>query len=124
MIKVVTRGEFKKTDTFLRRMLKKDIMSILRRYGKEGVEALSKATPLDTGSTADSWYYTVSKKNGTYRLSWNNSNTTKKGVPIAILIQYGHSANGTWVEGKDFINPAILPVMNDLVAKLTEELNK
>ena len=112
------QGDLKKTDTFLRKLLKQDLTTLLHRYGKRGVDALAAATPVDTGKTAASWDYTVTESPGSATITWTNSNVND-GVPIALLIQYGHgTGTGGYVKGTDYINPAIQPVLNDLAEAL------
>lgn len=114
MIKFVHKGDFKNTEAFLKRNEKLDIDSILNYYGAKGVEALSAATPKDSGETASSWSYEIVKSNGKMRIYWRNSHVNK-GIPIAILIQYGHgTGTGGYVEGRDFINPAIRPIFDSM----------
>ena len=119
-----TRGDLSKTDTFLTRLLKQDLKSILNKYGQLGVEALSAATPVDTGKTAASWDYEVTIASGSATLTWTNSNTNQ-GVPIALLIQYGHGTpTGGYVPGQDYIKPAIRPIMDELTNELWKEVSK
>ena len=116
------QGDLKKTDTFLRKLLKQDLTTLLHRYGKRGVDALAAATPVDTGKTAASWEYTVTESPGSATITWTNSNVND-GVPIALLIQYGHgTGTGGYVKGIDYINPAIQPVLNDLAEALWKEV--
>lgn len=94
----------------------------LNKYGKEGVAALAAATPFDSGVTAKSWYYKITKKNGKATISFNNSNV-QNGAPIAILLQYGHGTrNGGWVVGRDYINPAIQPIFDKIAKSAWEEV--
>lgn len=119
-----TRGDLSKTDTFLKRLMKQDLRSILNKYGQLGVDALSKATPVDTGKTAASWDYEVTIAPGSATLTWTNSNTNQ-GVPIALLIQYGHGTpTGGYVPGQDYIKPAIRPIMDELTNELWKEVSK
>lgn len=121
MISFKQKGDFSKLDTFLQRALQKGHMSILDKYGKMGVEALSKATPVDTGKTAESWYYTIEKTTKGMKIVWSNDNTSD-GIPIAILLQYGHgTGTGGWVEGRDYINPALQPVFDKMAEELWKE---
>ena len=116
------QGDLKKTDTCLRKLLKQDLTTLLHRYGKRGVDALAAATPVDTGKTAASWDYTVTESPGSATITWTNSNVND-GVPIALLIQYGHgTGTGGYVKGTDYINPAIQPVLNDLAEALWKEV--
>lgn len=116
MIRCQVQGNFKNITKFLNRDVTADIIKILNKYGKQGVDALAAATPVDTGVTADSWSFTVTARHGTATIAWHNSNEND-GIPIVILIQYGHATrNGGYVEGRDFINPAIAPIL-DKIAK-------
>jgi hypothetical protein len=96
----------------------------LDKYGREGVAALASATPVDTGQTANSWYYEVVIKNGSATISFHNSNI-QNGVPIAIILQYGHGTrNGGWVQGRDYINPAIQPIFDKIANQAWKEVTK
>lgn len=122
-IKTVVKGDFKKTYKFLESATDLFGYSILDKYGQMGVEALREATPKDTGKTADSWSYQIVKWNDGAKIIWTNSNTTKTGIPIALLIQYGHGfKNGTYVQGVDFINPAMKPVFEKISNMVWEEV--
>lgn len=115
MITFRQEGDFSKLNTFFERL--KGILdwSILDKYGVAGVEALSSATPVESGKTAESWSYSIERKKNSVAIVFSNSNTTKDGTPIAILIQYGHATkNGGFVEGIDFINPAIVPIFEEI----------
>lgn len=119
MIRVKNTGNFEKTLTFFERILNFNYLSILNEYGKKGVSALIAYTPKDSGETANSWTYSITKKNGSLLLSWNNSVLTDEGTPIAILIQYGHATkNGGFLIGQDFINPALKPVFEQMTNEL------
>ena len=119
-----TKGDLTKTETFLKRLMKQDLKSILNKYGQLGVEALSKATPIDTGKTAASWDYEVTIAPGSATLTWTNSNTNQ-GIPIALLIQYGHGTpTGGYVPGQDYIKPAIRPIMDELTKELWKEVSE
>lgn len=116
------KGDLRSTDTFLRKLMKKDLTSILHKYGKLGVQALSAATPVDTGKTAASWDYTITETKDSATITWTNSNVNN-GVPIALLIQYGHgTGTGGYVPGRDYIKPAIQPIMDDLTKALWKEV--
>jgi hypothetical protein len=120
MITFESNGDFKKTQQFLDKMARAEHMAILNHYGQVGVDALASATPIDSGLTATSWTYTIEKKQGKYSIVWHNTNVVD-GVPVAILIQYGHgTGTGGWVEGRDYINPAIRPIFD----MITEEVWK
>lgn len=107
-------GNYSQTTTWLQRIGRMSIEQQLRRYGLKGVKALASSTPVGTGKTASSWSYTVSQKGDSWVLSWNNSNIVR-GTPIAIILQYGHvTGTGGWVQGRDYINPAIKPIMDEI----------
>lgn len=117
------RGDFSKTDTFLKRLLKKDFLRSLEQYGQEGVDALSSATPVRTGLTASSWRYEIHRSGPDVSLVWTNSNINK-GVPIAIVLQYGHGTrNGGYVQGIDYINPAIRPIFDKIAESVAKEVS-
>lgn len=103
-------GDTKKIENFINRMKNKDYIKLLDKYGQAGVDALSAATPVDSGKTASSWNYEISKGNGSYIINWTNSNINN-GVNIAIILQYGHgTGTGGYVQGQDYINPATLTI--------------
>lgn len=122
-IKVRHRGNFNKTTRFLMSMKEKKFLKNLEKYGRQGVDALSAATPVDTGKTADSWDYEIHWSKNTFTISWTNSNMAEAGMPIAILIQYGHGTkNGGFVQGRDFINPAIAPIFDKIANDAWKEV--
>lgn len=124
MIGFKQKGDFSKTERYLQKIKNLNIRNIIEKYGEKGVAALSSATPVDTGKTSLSWYYDISQTNTGITISFNNSNINK-GVPIAIILQYGHGTrNGGWVEGRDYINPAIQPIFDEIVLKAWEEVDK
>lgn len=124
IISYSVNGDLKKTDTFLRKLLKQDLTTILHRYGKRGVDALAAATPVDTGKTAASWDYVVTESPGSAKITWTNSNVNN-GVPIALLIEYGHgTGTGGYVPGRDYIKPAIQPVLDELAEALWKEVTR
>lgn len=124
MIKFVHRGSFKNTEAFLERNKKMDIYNTLRKYGEAGVEALREYTPKDTGETANAWSYEIVETSKGYRIYFRNSHVNK-GVPIAIILQYGHgTGTGGYVEGRDYINPALQPVFTSLADEAWEEVTK
>lgn len=107
-------GNYSQTTTWLQRIGRMSIEQQLARYGLKGVKALASSTPTRTGKTASSWSYSVSRNGDTWTLSWNNYNI-HHGVPIAIVLQYGHvTGTGGWVQGRDYINPAIKPIMDEI----------
>lgn len=122
MITVKSEGSFNNIESFLYKMKKDDINSLLNNFGRQGVDALKINTPVDTGLAASSWDYQIEYKNGLYSIVWTNSNI-ESGVPVVILIQYGHATGtGGWVEGKDFINPAIRPLFDKFAQQLWERV--
>lgn len=121
MISLTSKGDFRKTEKFMKNARTKKLMSILKQYGEEGVAALMVATPLDTGRTASSWRYEIKVENNCIRLVFHNDNI-QNGVPIAIILQYGHgTGTGGWVEGRDYINPAIQPVFDKIANSAWKE---
>ena len=107
-------GSYSSTTTWLQRIGRMSIESQLARYGAKGVKALASSTPVESGKTASSWSYSVTRKGDTWILSWENTNVVR-GVPIAIILQYGHvTGTGGWVQGRDYINPAIKPLMDEI----------
>ena len=124
MIKFTQRGDFSKLNKYLQKQIKKDKWTILDRYGKIGVDALREATPKDTGLTSESWDYKYVVTDNRVTLSWQNSNFNK-GVPIAVILQYGHATgNGGWVEGRDYINPAMQPIFDKIAQDLWKEMSE
>lgn len=124
MITFKSKGDFKKLSSFFERAKEAAKMGDLDKYGREGVEALRQATPVDTGVTADSWYYEINRDSGIVSISFHNSNI-QNGVPIAIILQYGHGTNhGGWVEGRDYINPAIQPIFDKIAEDAWKEVTK
>lgn len=115
MISVTSSGSFKKTYAFLEYMKYGKPYQELHRYGRIGVDALSSATPRDTGDTAGSWGYQLGHKPGIYTIHWFNTNR-EGGVNVAVIIQYGHgTGTGGYVQGIDYINPALRPIFNKIV---------
>lgn len=118
------RGDFSKTEQFLKKAGASKEYILLAKYGQRGVAALASATPVDTGRTAASWSYNIVKENGRIKLAFDNHNI-QNGVNIAIILQYGHGTrNGGYVVGRDYINPAIQPVFDALVEELWKEVVK
>ena len=121
MSSLTSKGDFRKTEKFMKNARTNKLMSILKQYGEEGVAALMIATPLDTGRTASSWRYEIKVENNCIRLVFHNDNI-QNGVPIAIILQYGHgTGTGGWVEGRDYINPAIQPVFDKIANSAWKE---
>lgn len=124
MLKLRCKGDFSKTTNFLENAKRKIRLEILDKYAREGVAALASATPVDSGLTANSWYYKIVTNDDSSTVTFYNSNI-QNGIPIAIILQYGHgTGNGGWVEGRDYINPAIQPVFDKLVSKAWGEVTK
>lgn len=122
MIKIRQKGDFSKTTKFLAKARNSINIDKLNRFGEEGVAALSSATPVETGKTATSWYYKIENKKGSVTINFCNSNI-QNGVPIAIILQYGHGTrNGGWVEGRDYINPAIKPIFDRIANEAWKEV--
>jgi hypothetical protein len=125
MIRFKQSGNFNNSEKFLTRAQKIKIELVLEKYGHVGVAALSSATPKDTGYTADAWDYEVSVKDSGYSIAWTNSSVTPDGIPIVILLQYGHgNGKGGYVEGRDFINPAMRPIFDKVAENLWQEVTK
>lgn len=124
MINVTLKNNSWKVDGFLEKALESARLGNLDKYGRRGVEALSAATPVDTGLTARSWYYEIERKNGRVSINFCNSNI-QNGIPIAVILQYGHATgNGGWVEGRDYINPALQPIFDEIAESAWEEVTK
>ena len=124
MISFNQKGDFSNLSRFLEKAKETIKIGDLDRYGREGVAALSSVTPVDTGLTASSWYYKIERGNGSISISFHNSNI-QNGVPIAIILQYGHGTrNGGWVEGRDYINPAIQPLFDKIADNAWKEVRK
>lgn len=114
MITFRHKGDFSKLTKFLEKAKEAVRLGDLDKYGRQGVAALASATPVDSGLTANSWYYTINNSGGRAEIVFNNSNI-QNGVPIAIILQYGHgTGTGGWVEGRDYINPAIQPIFDKI----------
>ena len=124
MITIKHHGNFKRTEGMFKRMTKFEIRRILNKYGKKGVDALAAATPKDTGRTADSWEYEVSKTGTGYSISWNNRNVNN-GVNIALILQLGHgTGTGGYVQGVDYINPALASIFEQMADEAWQEVSK
>lgn len=124
MITFRHKGDFSKLTSFLEKAKHAIKISDLDKYGREGVAALASATPTDTGQTASSWSYEIKNANGSASITFNNSNI-QNGVPIAIILQYGHGTNnGGWVQGRDYINPVIQPLFDKIANDAWREVTK
>jgi hypothetical protein len=125
MITITHQGNFEKTTSFLARLPNAPFKRILTQYGERGLVILRQNTPVDSGVTADSWGYEIQVKRGSMSLVWTNSHVTPEGVPIVILIQYGHGTKGgAYIQGIDFINPIMVPLFEKLSGDLWEEVTK
>ena len=124
MIKFRQKGDFSKLTRYLERAKETVRLGVLDKYGREGVAALASATPVDSGLTASSWYYEIVHGNGSSKINFCNSHFNK-GIPIAIILQYGHgTGTGGWVEGRDYINPAMRPVFDKIANEAWREVTK
>ena len=124
MISFRQKGDFSKLTSFLERAKETVYLGDLNKYGRQGVAALASATPIDSGETASSWYYEIENNKESATITFYNSNV-QNGVPIAIILQYGHGTrNGGWVEGRDYINPAIQPIFDKIVDDAWREVSK
>lgn len=124
MIVLTYKGNLKKTSDFLENAKKFNPKTILERYAQQGVQALMSATPTDSGKTANSWGYEIAIASDNYSITWTNSNLVD-GVPLVILLHYGHGTrNGGYVEGRDFINPALQPIFDSLADAAWKEITR
>ena len=124
MISFRHKGDFSKATKYLGKIRGKTLLGVLDKYGKEGVAMLMSATPIDSGLTASSWRYEIRQDEKSIRLAFCNDNI-QDGVPIAIILQYGHGTrNGGWVEGRDYINPAIQPIFDKIANQAWKEVTK
>lgn len=124
MISFRQQGDFSKLTGFLEKAKNAVKVGDLDKFGREGVAALASATPVDSGKTANSWYYKIENNKGSATISFHNSNI-QNGVPIAIILQYGHGTrNGGWVQGRDYINPAIQPIFDRIADNAWREVTK
>ena len=122
MISIRHKGDFSKTLRFLKNADSSIQLDFLEQYGREGVAALASATPVDTSNTANSWYYKIERGRGYVKIGFYNSNI-QNGVPIAVILQYGHgTGTGGWVQGRDYINPAIRPIFDKIANKAWREV--
>lgn len=124
MVSFRQKGDFSKLTRYLERAKESAKIGILDKYGRAGVAALSSATPVNTGKTANSWYYEIERQNGSVSIVFKNSNINQ-GVPIAVILQYGHgTGSGGWVQGRDYINPAIQPIFDEIANEAWREVTK
>lgn len=125
MISFTHKGDFSKLTTYFKKVSEASrVNKVLERYGRDGVAALSSATPTETGLAASSWYYEIENGVGFARITFLNSDI-ENGFPVAIMLQYGHgTGTGGWVEGRDYINPAIQPVFDKIADAAWREVTK
>jgi hypothetical protein len=124
MITIVQKGSFDHTERYLRRLSTQDLYAVLNKYGTLGVNALSNATPVESGLTAASWYFTTEQRKGYYSIRWHNTHV-EDGIPIAVLLQYGHGTrNGGYVQGRDYIMPAMRPIFDQIAAEAWREVTR
>lgn len=124
MIKITQKGDFGNLTAYLKRIQKYSFEDLFK-FGEAGVHALEMATPVDSGTTASSWYYDISEEDGKIIISFNNSNISQGWFPVAIMLQYGHGTkNGGWVEGRDYINPAIQPIFDAIAEHAWKEVTR
>ena len=124
MISFRQKGDFSKLSRYFERVKEAAKIGVLDKYGQEGVAALAPATPVDSGKTANSWYYEIKRQNGLVSIEFKNANINK-GVNIAIILQYGHgTGTGGWVQGRDYINPAIQPIFDKIADDAWKEVTK
>lgn len=123
-VNITTSGSFSKTENYLRRLQQLDLTDIFHKYGAMGVTALATATPIDSGLSAQSWYYTIERKSPYQRLRWMNSDVVE-GLPVVILVEYGHATrNGGIVQARPFIMQAIGPVIQQCVDEVWKEVTR
>lgn len=124
IIQVTQKGSFNNTEKYLARLKSAQLHSLLNKYGSIGVTALSNATPIDSGGTANAWYYTIEQRPGYSSIRWHNRNVID-GVPIAVILQYGHgTGTGGYVQGRDYIMPAVQPIFDQIGKEAWEEVTK
>lgn len=122
MIQCTVKGDFKKSNSFLKRLLKLDFNTLLKKYAEDGVNALSSATPVKTGKTAASWNWEIVKEHNAVSIFWTNSNL-EQNVPIAVILDFGHgTSNGGYVQGRHYISPAIRPIFDAIANAAWKEV--
>ena len=122
MLEVTVKGDFRKASRYLEKLRHKDFLGRVMAYAERGTDALRQYTPHDTGFTAESWYCEIEETADSLTISWKNSHINK-GVPIAIILQFGHgTGTGGYVEGRDYINPALQPVFEDIAEAIRKEV--
>ena len=124
MITITQRGSFDKTEKYLNKLKLDKVLAILDKYGQVGVEALTAATPIDSGETAQSWYYTTEARTGYYSIRWHNRHE-ENGFPVAVMLQYGHgTGTGGFVQGRDYIMPAMRPIFEEIANAAWKEVTE
>lgn len=124
MIVITESGNFDKTEKFLKRIANREIFKSLSKYGQRGVNALAAATPIESGRTASSWSYEVEMGSDSYSIIWSNDHTNQ-GVNIAVILQYGHgTGTGGYVQGRDYINPAMRPIFDQIAEEAWREVTR
>lgn len=124
IITFTQKGSFKNTERYLSRLKDAQRLTILNKYGSIGVNALSNATPIESGETAASWTYSIQQRPGYYSIRWHNTHT-HKGAPIAVMLQYGHgTGTGGYVQGRDYINPAVRPIFEQMANEAWKEVTR
>lgn len=122
MITLTSKGDFRRTESFLKKMSRRDIYKVLGKYGQEGVAALSSATPVESGLAANSWSYEVENNRRSASISWLNHDV-ESGFPVAIMLQFGYgTGTGGYVQGRDYINPAIKPIFDKIAESVWREV--
>jgi hypothetical protein len=124
MITITQKGDFNTVEKYLSKLKSNELSAVLNKYGSLGVNALSNATPKESGQTAASWYFTTVSRPGYYSIRWHNSHI-EDGVPIAVILQYGHgTGTGGYVQGRDYIMPAMRPIFDQIAAEAWREVTK
>lgn len=124
LITITEKGNFNRTERYLRRLKEEQRLTVLNKYATLGQNALSNATPVESGQTAASWYFTIVQRPGYYSIRWHNSHI-EDGVPIAVILQYGHgTGTGGYVQGRDYIMPAIRPIFDQIAAEAWREVTR
>ncbi len=126
MVSITTSGSFSNLESFLKRAKNQELVKGLERYGAIGVAALSAATPVESSDTAQAWRYEIVTRPGSVSIHWLNSNVENPGyIPVAALIQYGHgTGNGGYIQGRDYINPAMRPIFDQIAADIQKEVTR
>lgn len=124
MISFKQKGDFSKLDRYFERLKETAKIGVLDKYGRQGVAALSSATPVESGLASQSWYYKIERNKNSARIIFLNSDI-ENGFPVAIMLQYGYgTGTGGWVEGRDYINPAIQPIFDKIANAAWKEVTR